>query len=101
MTLTKIETSEIIRTNNKMAKTVQSFFMRKFDFKRVDKEYLTLTLNDKTLELRVFGLPEGMFMSVVYFDDTEENRKLKMTSIQETYSMIKQIVKRENKRKEE
>ena len=40
-------------------------------------------------------------MSVVYFDDTEENRKLKMTSIQETYSMIKQIVKRENKRKEE
>ena len=57
MTLTKIETSEIIRTNNKMAKTVQSFFMRKFDFKRVDKEYLTLTLNDKTLELRVFGLP--------------------------------------------
>ena len=79
-----------------MGTVIQEFFIKEFGFKKGVPEYLELKLGDDLLELRVFALLDEVLMSVHFYKDNEIESHLSMTSIEDTFLLIKNIVK-ENK----
>ena len=50
---TKMDTAKIAHAYNQMATSAQELFTTSFDFKKVDCEYLELTIEENLLEVRI------------------------------------------------
>lgn len=78
----------------KMGTVIQELFIKEFGFKKGASEYLELKLGDDLLELRVYALLDEVLMSVHFYKDDDIESYLSMTSIEETFLLIKNIVKK-------
>ena len=82
---TKMDTAKIAHAYNQMATSAQELFTTSFDFKKVDCEYLELTIEENLLIDCVYisiGIWEGNNHSVVY----------RGSSIKTSYGVVKQLI---------
>ena len=95
--ITKKEVNELTKLNEGFAKEVQNFFIKKFNFKKVDKTSLELVIGSNLLELRIYALADGVRMSLTFFNDHNEENISSVKDIEYFYKQVKTIIKRESK----
>lgn len=61
---TKKDNAKIVNTYNKMATIVQELFTTSFGFKKVDREYLELSIGENLLEARITDLIDCVYISI-------------------------------------
>lgn len=93
-TRTKKDDSKIANTYNRMALIAQDLFATSFGFKKVDREYLELTIGEKLLEVRITDLIDCVYISIGIWEGSKHSVVYRGSSIKTSYGVVKQLIKR-------
>lgn len=91
---TKKDYAKIAHTYKQMASAAQELFTTSFGFKKVDCEYLELTIGDNLLELRITDLINCVFISIGIWQENNHSMIYRGSSIKTSYVVVKQLIKR-------
>ena len=89
---TKMDTAKIAHTYNQMATSAQELFTTSFDLKKVDCEYLELTIEENLLEVRIAGLIDCVYISIGIWEGNNHSVVYRGSSIKTSYGVVKQLI---------
>lgn len=91
---TKKANAKIAKAYEQMALIVQDLFTTSFGFKKVDREYLELTIGENLLEVRITDLIDCVYISIGIWEGREHSVVYRGSSIKTSYGVVKQLIKR-------